>query len=242
MDAVRLGRVIRALRIRRAWRQLDVADKAGVSQSLIARVERGGAGRVRLDTLDRIVQVVEARLTVRVDWNGEAADRLLDADHAQLVEQVLVALRAARWNAIPEVTFNVYGERGSIDVLGWHAPTPTVLVVEAKTVVPDVQSMLAAFDRKLRLADGVAQAHGWRPSRVWSLLAIAESRTSRRRVHAHAATFETRFPHRAREARRAIAQPRGIAADAEPLRALWFLPSRTRAGRRQRVVRSRAKD
>lgn len=155
MEVIRIGRVVRAIRRRRGWRQIDLAARIGVSQSLIARVERGGAGRVRLDTLDRIAAALDARLVVRIDWLGEAADRLLDADHADVVERLVTFLRAAGWEVVPEATFNVAGERGSIDILGWHAPTATLLVVEVQTVVPDVQGMLSTFDRKVRHADGI---------------------------------------------------------------------------------------
>lgn len=175
MDGVRIGRILRALRMRRGWRQLDLAERVGVSQSLIARVERGGAGRLRLDSLERIAKALEARLSVRLDWHGEAADRLLDAGHAELVEFLLGLLREAGWEGIPEVTFSVGPERGSFDILAWHEPTGTLLIVEVKTVVPDMQAMLATFDRKQRHANGVARGRGWRPARIWSLLAIGES-------------------------------------------------------------------
>ena len=35
MDVVRVGRVIRAIRMHRGWRQVDLAESADVSQSLI---------------------------------------------------------------------------------------------------------------------------------------------------------------------------------------------------------------
>src|SRR5689334_19452262 len=180
MDAVRIGLQIRALRIRRGWRQVDLGSRAGVSQSLIARVERGGCGRVRIGTLDRVVAALDARMVIRVDWHGEAVDRLLDAGHAALVEQVIGILREAGWEATPEVTFAIDGERGSVDVLAWHAATATLLIVEVKTVVPDVQGLLAPLDRKARRADALAGIRGWRPARTGVLLVIAESRTSRR--------------------------------------------------------------
>jgi transcriptional regulator with XRE-family HTH domain len=196
VDVVRFGRVIRALRIRKGWRQLDLANLCGVSQSLIARVERAGAGRVRADTLARIATALDARLVLRIDWQGEAADRLLDADHAALVEHVVRLLRGAGWDVVPEATYALAGERGSIDILAWHSPTATVLIVEIKTVVPDVQGMIATYDRKVRHADAIARARGWRAARVASMLVITESRTSRRRVDAHAATFWRAVPER----------------------------------------------
>ncbi len=235
MNTIRIGRVVRALRIRRGWRQVDLAARAGVSQSLIARVERGGADRLTVATLEAITTALGARLTLRVDWNGEALDRLLDADHAAIVEFVIATLRRFGWEAVPEVSFAINGERGSIDILAWHAATATLLVIEVKSVVPDVQATLHAFDRKLRLADRVARERGWRSGRIASLLIVGESRTSRRRIEAHASTFEARFPARALEVRRFIADP----SVASGLRGLWFLSVRTGAGSRQRVVKGR---
>jgi hypothetical protein len=50
---------------------------------------------VTVQTLEAILNALGARLYLRADWNGEAADRLLDADHAALVEVVMSALRKA---------------------------------------------------------------------------------------------------------------------------------------------------
>ena len=43
-----------------------------------------------------------------------------------------------------EVSFSVYGERGSIDILAFHASTGSLLVIEIKSVVPDMQSIWPA--------------------------------------------------------------------------------------------------
>ena len=45
MDALRVGRSIRAIRIRLGWRHADLAEASGVSRSAISRAERGGARR-----------------------------------------------------------------------------------------------------------------------------------------------------------------------------------------------------
>ena len=129
MDSVRFGLSIRALRRRLRWTQDTLAHRARVSQSLIARVELGGADRVTPAVLRRICDALGARLTIRVDWHGEALDRLLDADHASLVERVVRELQANGWRCLVEVTFAIGRERGSIDVLALHEATGTLLVV-----------------------------------------------------------------------------------------------------------------
>ena len=81
--------------------------------------------------------------TIRLAWNGEGLDRLLDQAHAGLVEQVVQRLRAEGWVTDVEVSFAIRGERGSIDVLGFHEASGIVLDTEVKAVVPDSQATLA---------------------------------------------------------------------------------------------------
>jgi hypothetical protein len=168
---------------------------------------------------------------MRVNWNGEALDRLLDGAHARIVELVADKLRGLGWELVLEATFFIRGERGSIDLLAWHPVSRVVLVIEVKSVVPDIQAMLASLDRKWRLAIEIGRGRGWSPVAVGRLLVVDETRTSRRRIEAVAATFAAEFPHRAIEIRRWLASPQAAA----PLRGLWFLSSRQGVTVRHRV-------
>jgi transcriptional regulator with XRE-family HTH domain len=146
MDNVRLGLSIRALRRRRAWTQADLATRTGLTRSAIGRIERGEVGRARVVDLERITEALGARLLLRALWHGEELDRLLDSEHARLVEWVVTWLARLGWEANPEVTFALRGERGSIDVFAHHKATRTLLIVEVKSVVPDVQSTLSGLE------------------------------------------------------------------------------------------------
>lgn len=228
---MRLGRGIRALRLRAGFRQIDLARQSRVSDTVISRIERGYGDRVTGRTLEGVAGALGARLVVRLDWQGEALDRLLDAGHAELVAVVMGRLRAAGWEAEPEATFSIGAERGSIDVLAWHPPSASLLIVEVKSVVPDIQAMLSSLDRKVRLAPAIVAPRGWRPRMVARLLAIGDTRTSRRRVAAHRAIFDARFPERFVEVRRFVTQP----ATFDGLDAIWFLPLRAGATARHRA-------
>jgi hypothetical protein len=168
---------------------------------------------------------------MRLLWQGEGLDRLLDAAHARVVEVVLQTLAERGWQALPEVTFNRFGERGSIDVLGWHPACRALLVVEVKSVVPDVQAMLAGLDRKARLAPRLASDRGWMVRHVSRLLVLPNDRTSRRRVADHRATFGLAYPARTRAIRRWLVAPDGAIAG------ILFVPSSQSTTRRHRAGR-----
>lgn len=160
MDATRLGRSIRALRIREGLRQAALGRAIGVSQDLVSLVERGRLDRVRLSVLDDLAQKLGADLRISLRWRGGDIDRLLDEGHAQLMGQAAGSLEKMGWSTMPEVTFATYADRGSIDVLAWHPPTSTVLVVEIKTEITSVEETLRTHDMKARVAVAV-RASAW---------------------------------------------------------------------------------
>ena len=225
------GRGFKALRLRKRLRQDDLSAEAGVSRGVIARIESGHAAAVTVETLEKVARPLGARVICRLTWQGEGLDRLLDADHAAIVEGVVRALRDSSWLVATEVSFNIWGERGSIDVLAFHPTARAVLVVEVKSVVPDVQATLVTLDRKVRLAPEIARERGWEAAAVAKLLVIRDDRTARRRIEQHAATFGTTFPDRIARVRAWIRDP----SPDRPLRGLWFLTSESQAVARQRV-------
>ena len=231
MDEIAFGRGFKALRVRKRLRQDDLAAEANVSRGAIARIEQGHAASVTVETLEKVARPLGARVICRLSWNGEGLDRLLDADHAAIVEQVVRILRAADWQVATEVSFNIFGERGSIDILAFHPGSHVLLIVEVKSVVPDVQATLVTLDRKECLGLQIARERGWDATSTARLLVISNARTARRRIEQHAATFGNALPDRARAIRRWLAAPdprRG-------LRGLWFLSSESHAVAKQRI-------
>lgn len=231
MDGVTFGRGFKALRVRKRLTQENLAKAAGVSRGAIARIEQGGAERVTVETLEKVARPLGARVVCRLSWNGEAIDRLLDAAHAEVVEQVVRILRDAGWLVATEVSFNHFGERGSIDVFAFHETTRVLLVMEVKSVVADVQATLVTLDRKERLAIEIARARGWDAASVGRLLIVRDDRTARRRINVHAATFGNAFPDRVARIRAWLRAPEAR----QPLRGLWFLTGESHAVTRQRV-------
>jgi transcriptional regulator with XRE-family HTH domain len=209
MDPVRFGSDVRLLRRRGGWSQRRLAAEAKVSRYSVAAVEAGRGHRLPLEQLIAIVAAVGGYLSVRILFQGEALDRLRDRRHAALVEAMVTRLQSDGWDVATEVSFNSFGERGSIDILGFHAATRTLLVIEVKSVVPDIGGSLATLDRKVRLARELAQARGWDPRAVARLLVMPEASTIRRRIAAHEATFANAFPARNVEVNRWLRAPVG---------------------------------
>ena len=191
MTGDRIGRAIRALRHQRDWTQSELGRRAGCDASLISWVERGNLRACSMATSQRIVEALDARLVVFVEWRGGELNRLLDADHAALQERWAVCKQgaASSWASGQEVTYNHFGDRGSIDDLAFDAVTGTLLVSELKTGIYDVQRMLAKMDEKERLASDVARRFDWDIRRVVGCLVLADTRTNRRRVQQHAGLF-----------------------------------------------------
>ncbi|HEV8401734.1 MAG TPA: helix-turn-helix domain-containing protein [Candidatus Limnocylindrales bacterium] len=233
MEVIRFGLGVRALRRRRGWTQDDLAAKARASRSAVWRIERGHADRVTVQVLVGVAAALGARIDVRLLWQGEGLDRLLDAGHADLVERTLALLASADWLVATEVSFNVRGERGSIDILAFHPPTGSLLVIEIKSVVPDMQAMLHGIDRKGRLARDIALERGWQVRSVSRLLVLPDDRTARRRVERHASTFRTALPARTVAVRRWIRRP------VDTVDGVLFLSDARHTGARHRVARRR---
>jgi transcriptional regulator with XRE-family HTH domain len=139
VDALRFGRLVRVLRQRARLRQRDLAARAGVSPTYIARLEQGDAGSMRLATLRDVGAELGVRVELDARWRGGDEDRLLDAGHASLVDAVVGRLRRLGWDVVAEYSFNRYGDRGAVDVLAWHAARRALLIVEVKTKLLDLQ-------------------------------------------------------------------------------------------------------
>jgi hypothetical protein len=79
-----------------------------------------------------------------------------------------------------EVSFNHYGDRGRCDLLAWHPLSRTLLIVEVKSRIGNVQDMLGRLDVKARLGPMLAAQCGWsRPDLVVPALVFSGDRATR---------------------------------------------------------------
>jgi transcriptional regulator with XRE-family HTH domain len=220
VDAVRLGRVMRGVRLRHRWRQLDVAASAGVSPTTVSRIERGRIDGVAVGLVVRVARALDIRLDWAAWWRGGELDRMLNAGHAAMHEALAALLAGSGWVTVPEASFSVYGERGIIDVLAFHPATRSLLVVELKTEIVDVQALIGTVDRYRRLAPTVAREREWEPATVSCWVALRDTPANHRRLAAHAAVLRAAFPADGRRMRAWLRSPEGRVA------ALGFLSDR----------------
>jgi transcriptional regulator with XRE-family HTH domain len=235
MDDRRVGRIIREVRIRKAWRQVDLAEAAGLSRSTVSDIENGRLDAVALMTLRKVAHPLDIRISIDAWWRAGDSGHLLDAGHAALVEYVVRLLGAAGWETRVEVSFNHYGERGSADIVAWHPGERMLMIVEVKTRIVDVQELIGTFGRKVRiLPDALRRDPGWHPRRVVRLLVVPGSPAERRIVRDHAATVATMWPARTAAIRSGVRHPLRM-----PEGGVWFVPPPTISGRTARVRMTR---
>jgi transcriptional regulator with XRE-family HTH domain len=210
MDDQRFGAGIRAARVRRGWRQRDLAEAAGVSRAKVSRIERGLLGELTLDNVRRVAAALRIRVEVLPRSTAADFERTLNARHSYLAEAVVRWLQSfGGWVVRPEVSFSIYGERGVIDLLAWHRASRSLLVIELKTEIVDVGELLGTLGRKVRLAREAAAPLGWDPLVVGCAVIVAESVTNRRRVRDHAATLRAALPADGRALGRWLRSPAG---------------------------------
>lgn len=224
MDDIKVGALVRAVRHRLGWTQRQLGDRAGLSQQLVSLFERGHLDELTVRTARRIGAALEISLTFEPRWRGGEGARILDADHAALVDAIVAMLRMRKWEVAVEYTFNHFGERGSIDILAWHAASQCLLIVEVKSRLLDTQATLATLDRKVRVVPAlIARERGWKATSIGVVLAMPGLTVNRSAVARHGATFATTFPDRGPAVRRWLRRPKGRLA------AVWFL-SDTKGG------------
>jgi transcriptional regulator with XRE-family HTH domain len=218
-DDYQIGRMVRDVRRARGLSQEDVAARAGVSRETISRLERGLVEGIAICHLRAISRAMDMPSIVALGWRSPEVDRLRDKLHAEIVETAAGTLSKSGWNVVPEYTFSVYGERGSVDCLAWHSTRRALLICETKTRIWDLQDLLSALNRKRRLVpELLRRERGWRAESVGIALIMPDISTHRHFIKRHSSTFDAAFPDRQIAVRKWLEAPTG------DLRGIWFLP------------------
>ncbi len=195
LNDIQLGTLFRAVRIQRGLRQEDVARLAGTSPSSISRIERGMFGTLAVEVIRRVGAVLEIRLDLVPSWRGGDLERVVNARHSALHERLADRLaRAPGWVSAAEVSYSIWGERGVIDRLAFHAGRRMLAIFELKADLGDPAGLVAQVDRYRRLAQEIARSRGWAAESVSCWAVVADTDTNRRRLAAHRELLRGAFP------------------------------------------------
>lgn len=201
---------------------------------MIVRIEHGRLDSVPLGVIRRVAHALDARVDTIVRWQGGDLGRLVNARHAAVHEALARWFATLEgWQAEPEVSFSMYGERGVIDILAWHPACRALLVIELKTELVDINDLMGAMDRKLRLAAEISEKRGWHAGSISTWVLLADGRTNRRELSRHEMVLRTKFPDDRRVVRGWLRCP------TQAMHALSFLPPihEVHLGRDLRAVR-----
>jgi transcriptional regulator with XRE-family HTH domain len=205
-----------------------------VSRETVAQIERGNAATASVGAVRSAADALGARFDPMIRWQGGDLGRLLNRRHAAMHEAMARHMQSQEgWASEPEVSFSIYGERGVIDVLAWHSEARAVLVIELKTELVDINETMGTLDRKGRLADRIARERRWNPEMVSIWLVVADTRTNRRALAAHATVLRGKYPADGRTIRTWLRLPLGR------IQALSFMPNvaDVRLGQGSRPIR-----
>jgi transcriptional regulator with XRE-family HTH domain len=234
VDRVKIGNTFRAIRLELRLRQVDVAARAGVSQQTISDVECGRFGCLSVDTYCRIAGVLDADIPLAPRWRGPKLDRILDRRHALLQNRTVELLTALGWQVGTEESFYRYGERGSVDILGWRPDLRALLIVEIKSEITSLEETLRVLDMKRRVVPVVMrEERNWEARHVAAVLVLPDATTHRSLVRRHEALVSASLPKRGWDVRHWLADPAGN------LRGLTFLPNTGGGGAMRKVPPSR---
>jgi transcriptional regulator with XRE-family HTH domain len=217
MDEQRVGRILRLVRRRRGLTQSELAALVGVSQQTVSSLECGQAEHATLRLLKGVAAPLGITVEVVLRWKGPELDRLADARHARIVDAVGTRLGPA-WQVSVEYSFNHYGDRGSVDVIAWHAACGALLLVEVKSELDGLEAVLRPMDVKVRVVPPlIAGERGWRVRSIGSVLVLPDESTARRSVSLVGSVFALSLPARTVAVKQWLNDPVG------PLRGVWFL-------------------
>jgi transcriptional regulator with XRE-family HTH domain len=179
------------------WSQHELGRRAGLSQSEISRFEHGLLTDLTIETAERLLGAMGARLVTTVDapFLGDRT-RQLEPAHARCSAHVVSRLRRSGWLTASEVEIGGDRSRGWIDVLAIHPETGLLLVIEIKTEIRD----LGAIERSLgwyeRAAWTAARRLGWHPARSTGCRLLLATRANDQRVVENREAFAAGFPLR----------------------------------------------
>jgi transcriptional regulator with XRE-family HTH domain len=143
------GGTAREERRRRRRTLDDVAERAGVSLSMVQRMEAGGAAS--LETYARVFTALDLRPElIAADPRRRVVTAARDEDpvHAAMGELEAARLRAHGFAIALDEPYQHFQFAGRADVVAWDLVARALIHIENRTRVPNVQGALGSYSTK----------------------------------------------------------------------------------------------
>lgn len=198
MDAARrLGVALREARQATGLRQVDIADRAGVSQAWLSRMERGLGRTASLETWASVAAAVDRQLVAFLE-DAPGADRPRDYEHLKRQQLVIETATQGGWRAIPELAIDpAWTHSRSVDVLLERRSSRESIVVEVWDFFDDVGAAVRGLDGKIATLVRMHQQRGAVGGDAWAvrgLFVVRGTRRNRALVREFSTVFASRFP------------------------------------------------
>lgn len=209
--SLRLGRGLKEERNHQGATQQFIADRAGVTQSWISRMERGRGGSASLETWASVAAALDLQLVAFLE-GVPGAERPRDYQHLKRQELVIGTARRGGWISHPELQLDPDSPRSrSVDVALLRPVRQEAAVVEIWDFFDDIgaakrslDGKVASVERMLITGRGLGQGE---PYRVRGLWVVRGTIRNRRLVSEFATLFAAAFPARPEEWLRCLGDP-----------------------------------
>jgi transcriptional regulator with XRE-family HTH domain len=223
MIAGRLGTGLRESRLRAGLRQVDVAERARLSQPFISHLELGRGTDTSIETWAIVAAVLGEQLAAFLE-RAPGADQPRDLEHLRRQRLVIELSSRGGWQAQPELAIDEGSARSrAIDVALIRPARREAVAVEVWDLLTDVGAAMRSLDGKVatlgrRLADPQ-----WAVRGLW---VVRGTHRNRALVAEFRPVFAARFPASSAEWLRALADPATAMPDRDGL--CWTDVSGTR--------------
>jgi len=205
----RLGVDVRTSRRRRGLTQAALGARVGLAQSTVSDVERGLAGTLSLDVVQRLFVALGRRLAL--DAGRDPVDEPSDAGHLMIQELVLRLGRAAGCRGTFELATRPVDPHRSADVGLRDDRRRLLVLVECWNTIGDIGAAARSTTRNMAEADELAVALGGElPHRIAGCWVVRATTRNRALIARYPEIFATRLPGSS------DAWVRALSAGAEP--------------------------
>jgi transcriptional regulator with XRE-family HTH domain len=210
MIAGRLGTGLRESRLRAGLRQVDVAERARLSQPFISHLELGRGTDTSIETWAIVAAVLGEQLAAFLE-RAPGADHPRDLEHLRRQRLVIELSSRGGWQAQPELAIDEGSARSrAIDVVLIRPARREAIAVEVWDLLTDVGAAMRSLDGKVatlgrRLMPRVDEAVPlWAVRGLWI---VRGTHRNRALLVQFETLFAARFPAGSAEWLRALADP-----------------------------------